>query len=241
MPVPWRSIASTPGSARPSRRRIAGGGRHAREIRVRRRRGLSADRHARRRAAATAAMPSGSPEHPGPVALGRIREAELRAAASVLGVREVSLLDYRDQHLDRANPREAVARIVGAPAAGPSRRRRDVRTGRRLRTSRSHRDLSVHDRGDRRRGRSRVRLRRRRRRRAACGVEAVLPRLAGIDVGRLPGGVQDADLHGRRRRAAGDAVAGLGDHHRDRYARRSGRRSGGRSRATSRRSPPTSG
>ena len=30
----------------------------------------------------------------------------------VLGVREVSLLDYRDQHLDRADPREAVADIA---------------------------------------------------------------------------------------------------------------------------------
>ena len=47
------------------------------------------------------------------MALANIREAELRAAASVLGVREVSLLDYHDQHLDRANPREAVAGIVG--------------------------------------------------------------------------------------------------------------------------------
>lgn len=53
------------------------------------------------------------PEHPGREALGKIRERELRAAASVLGVREVSLLDYRDQELDRANPREAVAGIVG--------------------------------------------------------------------------------------------------------------------------------
>ena len=51
-------------------------------------------------------------EHPGPLALANIRETELRAAASALGVREVSLLDYRDQHLDRANPREAVAGIV---------------------------------------------------------------------------------------------------------------------------------
>jgi LmbE family N-acetylglucosaminyl deacetylase len=50
--------------------------------------------------------------HPGPSALANIRETELRAAASVLGVREVSMLDYRDQHLDRANPREAVAGIV---------------------------------------------------------------------------------------------------------------------------------
>ena len=55
----------------------------------------------------------GAPEHPGPLALANIREAELRAAASVLGVREVFLLDYRDQHLDAANPGEAVAGIVG--------------------------------------------------------------------------------------------------------------------------------
>jgi LmbE family N-acetylglucosaminyl deacetylase len=55
----------------------------------------------------------GDPQHPGPSALANIREAELRGAASVLGVREVFLLDYRDQHLDAANPREAVAAIVG--------------------------------------------------------------------------------------------------------------------------------
>jgi len=53
------------------------------------------------------------PQHPGPAALATIRETELRAAASVLGVREVSLLDYRDQHLDRANPRQAVADVAG--------------------------------------------------------------------------------------------------------------------------------
>jgi LmbE family N-acetylglucosaminyl deacetylase len=52
-------------------------------------------------------------QHPGPSALAEIREAELRAAASVLGVREVTILDYRDQNLDRASPREAVAAIVG--------------------------------------------------------------------------------------------------------------------------------
>jgi LmbE family N-acetylglucosaminyl deacetylase len=51
-------------------------------------------------------------QHPGPAALASIREAELRAASSALGVREVSLLDYCDQQLDRANPREAVAAIA---------------------------------------------------------------------------------------------------------------------------------
>ena len=54
----------------------------------------------------------GDPQHPGSSALANIREAELRAAASALGVREVSLLDYRDQHLDRANPREVIAAIA---------------------------------------------------------------------------------------------------------------------------------
>jgi LmbE family N-acetylglucosaminyl deacetylase len=57
--------------------------------------------------------PRGHELHPGPVALGNIRETELRAAATVLGVREVSLLDYRDQHLDGADPREAVECIAG--------------------------------------------------------------------------------------------------------------------------------
>ena len=55
---------------------------------------------------------AGDPRHPGPVELGRIREAELRAAASALGIRDVSLLDYRDGDLDQANPREAVERIA---------------------------------------------------------------------------------------------------------------------------------
>jgi LmbE family N-acetylglucosaminyl deacetylase len=52
------------------------------------------------------------PDHPGPDALGRIREAELRAAARALGVCEVRLLDYPDADLDRADSAEAVARIV---------------------------------------------------------------------------------------------------------------------------------
>jgi len=55
----------------------------------------------------------GEPEHPGASELGRVREAELRAAASALGLCEVSLLDYHDQFLDRADPREAIAAIAG--------------------------------------------------------------------------------------------------------------------------------
>src|SRR4029077_1529184 len=52
----------------------------------------------------------GTPEHPGRAGLAGIREAELRAAASVLGLHDVTVLDYADQHLDRADPREAAGR-----------------------------------------------------------------------------------------------------------------------------------
>jgi LmbE family N-acetylglucosaminyl deacetylase len=53
-------------------------------------------------------------DHPGPDALGAIREAELRAAAAVLGVRDVTVLDYCDQELDRASPGEVIDHIVAA-------------------------------------------------------------------------------------------------------------------------------
>lgn len=51
-------------------------------------------------------------ECPEPQAMGRIREAELRAAAEVLGLQDVSFLDYRDGELDRADPPEAIAKIA---------------------------------------------------------------------------------------------------------------------------------
>ncbi|HEX5830674.1 MAG TPA: PIG-L deacetylase family protein, partial [Gemmatimonadaceae bacterium] len=44
--------------------------------------------------------------------VGRVREAELRAAARELGVREVTLLGYHDGALDAADPVEAQGRIV---------------------------------------------------------------------------------------------------------------------------------
>jgi LmbE family N-acetylglucosaminyl deacetylase len=52
-------------------------------------------------------------EHPGLHVLGRTREAELRAAAEVLGIREVYFLDYIDGDLDQAHPAEVIAKIVG--------------------------------------------------------------------------------------------------------------------------------
>lgn len=50
--------------------------------------------------------------NPGLEALGRIREKELQAAADVLGLREVTLLNYMDGDLGQAPHAEAVAHIV---------------------------------------------------------------------------------------------------------------------------------
>src|SRR5947209_4821576 len=55
---------------------------------------------------------SGSKEPLTLEAVGRLRDSELRAAAAELGVREVNLLGYCDGELDRANPTEAIGRIV---------------------------------------------------------------------------------------------------------------------------------
>jgi LmbE family N-acetylglucosaminyl deacetylase len=53
-----------------------------------------------------------SGKKPPPDEVGRVREAELREAARVLGVREVNFLDYCDGDLDQVNVTEAVARIA---------------------------------------------------------------------------------------------------------------------------------
>jgi LmbE family N-acetylglucosaminyl deacetylase len=50
--------------------------------------------------------------YPGPEALGRRREKELRAAGEVLGLRQVDFLDYMDGELDQADPQAVVAQIV---------------------------------------------------------------------------------------------------------------------------------
>ena len=55
---------------------------------------------------------TGSAEPLTPEAVGRLRQAELFAAARELGVREVSLLGYLDGELDQADPAEAIGRIV---------------------------------------------------------------------------------------------------------------------------------
>ena len=47
-----------------------------------------------------------------PVEVGRVREAELRAAAAVLGIREVAILNYPDGALDHVEVASAVRAVV---------------------------------------------------------------------------------------------------------------------------------
>ena len=51
---------------------------------------------------------------PDPPELGRLREAELSAAAGVLGARRPTFFDYPDGELDRADPSEVIAKLVAA-------------------------------------------------------------------------------------------------------------------------------
>lgn len=51
-------------------------------------------------------------DNPGLEALGRIREGELRAAADILDIREVTFLDYIDGELDEANPADVIDTIA---------------------------------------------------------------------------------------------------------------------------------
>ena len=50
---------------------------------------------------------------PGPDIVGKTREAELLAAASVLGLKEVSFLDYPDGALDTVDTARAIEKIAG--------------------------------------------------------------------------------------------------------------------------------
>lgn len=54
-----------------------------------------------------------SNESPGPDIVGKAREAELLAAATELGLREVSLLGYPDGALDKVDTAEATEKIAG--------------------------------------------------------------------------------------------------------------------------------
>ena len=119
---------------------------------------------------ASAVIVRGRSEHPGAQALGVIREAELRAAAAALGVGDVTLLDYRDGALDRAEPTRSHRKDCDAHSSRPSRCGRDLWSRWRIWPSGSRRHLSIDDGGHRGRGRRSVRARRCRGDRAATHV-----------------------------------------------------------------------
>jgi LmbE family N-acetylglucosaminyl deacetylase len=52
-------------------------------------------------------------DYPGPAALAEMRQSELEAAGSVLGLREVTYLTYLDGELDQADTAVGVRRLVG--------------------------------------------------------------------------------------------------------------------------------
>ncbi|HMQ31486.1 MAG TPA: PIG-L family deacetylase [Chloroflexaceae bacterium] len=52
-------------------------------------------------------------DYPGREQLGRVREAELRAAAADLGVGELAVLDYHEGELGLADPPEIIGRVAG--------------------------------------------------------------------------------------------------------------------------------
>src|SRR5919201_4041473 len=47
-----------------------------------------------------------------PETLGQVREQELREACRIIGIEDLSFLDYRDGSLAQADPREATGRLV---------------------------------------------------------------------------------------------------------------------------------
>jgi LmbE family N-acetylglucosaminyl deacetylase len=51
-------------------------------------------------------------QNPGLTALGQLREGELRRAVDALGMNDVHFMDYIDGDLDRADPAEAIGKIV---------------------------------------------------------------------------------------------------------------------------------
>ena len=145
-------------------------------------------------------------EKPPPDVVGRVREAELREAANVLNVREVSFLDYYDGDLDQVNVTEAVARIAGPPPSSKAASRHYVRPRRRLWPSRPHRHLAARD----RRG-----CRRSRRRWVGptpSRVEAVLHRVEPAEMGGLSNRAARSDLQSGWYRAKVVALARLGPH-----------------------------
>ena len=173
-------------------------------------------------------------ESPGPEIVGRAREAELRAAARELGVREVALPRLpRRRARSSVDAAEAIGRIAGHLRRVRPQVVDHVRPGRRVWPSRSHRDLPADRGGDRvRRGPG---VRPARRRRAHRVSKLYFIAWSREEVGRVSGGAAEARRQGGRRGAAGGAVARLGASPPSSTRAGSGRPCGAPCRATRRR------
>jgi LmbE family N-acetylglucosaminyl deacetylase len=57
-------------------------------------------------------LPPSDPAHPGTERIAAMREAELRAACEVIGIRDLALLGYMDGALDQVDPAEVIGRIA---------------------------------------------------------------------------------------------------------------------------------
>ena len=90
-----------------------------------------------------------SKESPGPEVVGKAREAELLAAATELGLREVRFLDYPDGALDKVDTARSDRKNRRTPSPRQTARRHHIRPGRRVWPSRSHRHQPADDSRDR--------------------------------------------------------------------------------------------
>lgn len=81
---------------------------------------------------------------PGLEAFGKVREAELHAAARVLGLHQVGFLDYVDGDLDPGRPAAGDRQDRRLPAPRQATGGGHLPTRRLLRSPRPHRHLAVH-------------------------------------------------------------------------------------------------
>ena len=223
--------------AGPSRRRIAGHRRRAGPVRGRGRGHVPPHRHARR----AGPLRRRRSTRPAPDVVGRTREAELRAAAAELGLREVCVLGYPDGALDGVNDGRGDRAHRRPPPPRQAAGGGHVRARRRLRPHRSHRHQPVHD----RRGRGRGAIRRG----AADGEPAEPHRVSKLyfiawsagEVGGLSGGAEASRRPSWTARSARPRRGRTGRSRRSWTRAACGRRCGARCRATRPRWPSTTG
>ena len=134
---------------------------------------------------------------PGPDVVGRTRETELLAAARELRASRSAHPRLSGRRARPGGPRGSRGQNSGPPSPRQAARRGHLRPRGRVRAYRSHCDQPADHGGGGLRRRCIV-CRRRVGPASASGVEALLHGVAGIHVGRLKGGVEEAVFERRR-------------------------------------------